>query len=108
VCENGVHAPAAFANVLLRAVVRVVRFFVYNSITLKRTEGRAPVWGSEFTTKEAPQGEIQHNLILFRTLISGFCLRGCVVLGLPSGTAEPNLERHRKIMCVEWLCTQER
>jgi hypothetical protein len=32
-------------------------FFDFISPTHKRTEGRAPVWGSEFTTKDVPEGE---------------------------------------------------
>jgi len=34
-------------------------FFFLISPTHKRTEGRAPVWGSEFTSKDAaPQGRV--------------------------------------------------
>ena len=37
----------------------------FKSPAHKRTEGRAPVWGSEFTSKDAAlQGGIQHKPLL--------------------------------------------
>jgi|AntAceMinimDraft_5_1070358.scaffolds.fasta_scaffold114493_2 hypothetical protein len=42
-----------------RGRVNISRF---NSLTHKRTEGRAPVWGSEFTSKDAElQGGSRRN-----------------------------------------------
>jgi len=35
-----------------------------NSSAHKRTEGRAPVWGSVFTTKAAPKGGGQQKWLL--------------------------------------------
>jgi hypothetical protein len=54
------------------------------SPTRKVTEGRAPVWGFEFTTKAPPQGRIQRKSLLGRTYISGFwCVaRGCGFSGV--------------------------
>jgi hypothetical protein len=44
-----------------------------NSPTHKRTEGRAPVWGSKFTSKEAIiQGESSKNRIYAPRKILGY------------------------------------
>jgi hypothetical protein len=45
----------------------------FNSPTHKRTEGRAPVWGSEFTSKDAtPQGGYSRNRCCAELKIVGF------------------------------------
>jgi hypothetical protein len=48
------------------------------SLTHKRTDGRDPVWGSEFTLKAALKGGVQQSLLLSQAQISGFCVRACL------------------------------
>ena len=50
-CVIGLHARCLFGR-LARAMAIKAIFRVF-SPTHKRTEGRAPVWGSEFTSKDA-------------------------------------------------------
>jgi hypothetical protein len=63
------------------------------SPTHKRTEGRAPVWGSEFTTKVAAlQGDsaeiaATRNVKFWDSVVRGDLLVACSQF---SGTAEPN------------------
>ena len=53
--------PAALASVSFGFVLARVRVRVP---THKRTEGRAPVWGSEFTTKDAHYRGVQKRSLL--------------------------------------------
>jgi|AntAceMinimDraft_5_1070358.scaffolds.fasta_scaffold64037_1 hypothetical protein len=47
-------------------------------LTHMRTEGRGPIWGSDFTTKPLNFRGIQSNSLLGQTQASCFCLRACV------------------------------
>jgi hypothetical protein len=55
------------------------------SHTHKQNEGRAPVWGSEFTTKSPPRGGVQKTPLLGLNKTFPICL----VPTAPSGTIEP-------------------
>jgi hypothetical protein len=50
---------------MLYTRIAIPRFSNFISLTYKRTERRAPVWGSEFTSKDAAlQGGIQQKPLL--------------------------------------------
>jgi hypothetical protein len=71
---------------------KIGTFFV--SPTHKRTEGRAPVWGSEFTNKLRTTGGIQLRSLL-GCIIRNFCDLHCGGEALPSEAPKPIRNSHR-------------
>ena len=87
----------------------------FTSPTHKRTEGQAPVWGSEFTAKAA---KLQDDSVDFaaRLSVQIWDLRACAVKPSPLEQLSIISNSHRKKNCTSaakkklrsWLCTQER
>ena len=82
----------------------------FSSRTHKRNEGRAPVWGSEFTTRAATLQRDSADFAARLNVKFWICLRACAVVEL-----SPLEKLSEKQLCVggyffvrSWLCTQER
>jgi hypothetical protein len=114
-CQNRRKTPRSLytpppLSVSLKCLLRVRLFATRSVISLahKRTEGRAPVWGSEFTKKVVPKGGFSRNQCWAKrnfVLLTAWLTGGAA---FPSGTAGPDLEHQSEkfLSSAAWRAAQ--